>query len=472
MSSLTHAAAPSERLPIAALVVLTLGALDFGLEQSLIIPALPALADHYDTSTTDASWLATGFLLSGIVAIPFLGRLGDLYGKRRLLLYTLAAFAVGSLICALTHSIVPAILGRIIQGSGSAITPLMLGLARDMLPPHLLNRAIGAIIGAASVGGAIGYVLGGVLVDYVSTMAIFWALLVFAIALLVGLLAVVPESPVRAHASIDTAGAIALGLGLFTLLLAISKGNAWEWTSGTIVGLFVAATALLTVFVLVERRAVQPLVDLSLVVRRPFWRTNVCAFAFGYTFFLALFVVPLIAGSPPESGYGQGLTTTEIGLVLLPSGIAGLLGAWLAGRIFDHVGSRALIAFGSLLGVGSYVSLALAHNSWAALSVATAVLGFGTGMIITAIYPVVLRSTERDKTGVGVAVPVVLRNTAVSVGLAAGFAVIEGAGVTGVFQSEAGFTRAFAMGAVGATVALATSALMPGREPGAARRFP
>jgi MFS family permease len=469
--ALTHAAAPSERLPVAAIAVLTLGALDFGLEQSLIIPALPALATHYDTTVTEASWLATGFLLAGTVAVPLLGRLGDMYGKRRLLLYTLTAFAVGSLICALTSSIAVAIVGRVVQGSGSAITPLTLGLARDTLPPRLLTRAIGAVIGAASVGAAIGYVFGGLLVDHVSTAAIFWALLLFAVLLLAGLLLFVPESPVRARATADVPGAVLLGLGLFSLLLAISKGNAWGWSSSSIIALFAAAAGLLGAFVAVEKRALQPLVDLALVVKKPFWRTNVCVFAFGYTFFLAIFVVPLIAGAPPESGYGQGLTTTQIGLVLLPSGIASLAGAWVAGRSVDRVGPRVLIALGSVLGVGSYVALAVAHSSWQALVIPTAVLGFGTGAILTAIYPVVLRNTASDKTGVGVAVPVVVRNTAVTVGLAAAFAIVEAAGLTGMFTSETGFTRVFAMGALGAAVTLATSALMPGRTPVAARRI-
>jgi hypothetical protein len=130
-----------------------------------------------------------------------------------------------------------------------------------------------------------------------------------------------------------------------------------------------------------------------------------------------------------------------------------------------------LIALGSLLGVGSYVALAVAHSSWQALVIPTAVLGFGTGAILTAIYPVVLRNTASDKTGVGVAVPVVIRNTAVTVGLAAAFAIVEAAGLTGMFSSETGFTRVFAMGALGATVTLATSALMPGRTPVAARRI-
>lgn len=457
------AAAALERLPVAGIAVLSLGALDFGLEQSLILPALPSLADHYDASLVGVSWLATGFLVTGTVAVPLLGRLGDLYGRRLLLLVALGAFAAGSLVCALTDSIELAIAGRCVQGLGVAFSPLALGLARDTLPAGMLPRAVGAVVGAASVGSTLGFLLSGVLVDNISPASIFWLLFVLAAVLVVGVLTLVPEVPARTHVSLDLAGAATLALGLFTLLLAISKGNDWDWTSGVILALLAAAACSLTLFVLLERRVAQPLVDLALVVRKPFANANVCAFAFGYAFFIAVFVVPQIAAAPAATGYGQGLSTTEIGLLLVPTGIGGMLGAWLGGRAVDSVGPRALVALGSLGGVGAYVSLMLEHNSWLGLSIPTAVLGFSAGLILTGIYPVVLRSSGTDKTGVAVAIAFVMRNTAVSLGVAAAFAIIDGAGLVGGFPADGGFTRAFGMGAAGAAVGFVASAFMPGR---------
>lgn len=463
MSTFTQAAAPTERLTFAAIVVLSLGALDFGLEQTLIIPALPALAEHYGTSVATAGWLATGFLLSGIVAVPLLGRLGDLYGKRRLLLVALASFALGSLLCALTHSIQVAIAGRVIQGLGTAVGPLTYGLARDTVSPVLLTRAIGAVVGASSAGSVLGFLLSGLLVDHFAPDAIFWFLLALSTVLAVTLFALVPETRVRADVSIDYGGAVLLGVGLFALLLAISKGNDWGWSSGAVVGLLAGAAALLGLFVLVERRVRRPLVDLALVVAKPFANANVCSFVFGYSFFIAVFVVPVIAATPEESGYGLGLSVTQIGLVLVPSGIGSLVGAWLGGRTVDRVGPRALAAAGSVVGIASYVSLVVAHGSWLALSVPTGTLGIAIGLLSTAIYPVVIRGSSTDKTGIALAVTVVARNTAVSVGVAAGFAIIDGAGVVDSFPAESGFTRVFVMGAVGTALALLASAFMPAR---------
>jgi predicted MFS family arabinose efflux permease len=263
--------------------------------------------------------------------------------------------------------------------------------------------------------------------------------------------------------SIDYGGAVLLGLGLFALLLAISKGNDWGWRSGAVVGLFVAAAVLLVLFVLLERRVRQPLVDLALVVAKPFSNANACSFVFGYSFFIAVFVVPVIAGTSEESGYGLGLSVTQIGLVLVPSGIGSLVGAWLGGRTVDRIGPRALAAAGSLVGIGSYISLVLAHDSWLSLTLPTGTLGFAIGLMSTAIYPVVIRGSAQEKTGIALGVTVVARNTAVSVGVAASFAIIDGAGVVDGFPAESGLTRVFAMGVAGTAAALLTSLFMPGR---------
>ena len=442
--------------------MLALGALDFGLEQSIILPALPALAAHYDASLAAVGWLVTGFLLAGIVAVPLLGRLGDLFGKRRMLLVALGAFAVGSLICAATDSIELVIAGRIIQGIGSAVGPLTFALARDTVAPHLLPRAIGAIVGAASAGLAIGFVLSGVLVDEMSVPAIFWFLFLLAAALVVAVFALVPESGVRARVPIDFAGAAVLSVGLATLLLAISKGNDWGWSSPRIIGLFAASLVALTVFVLIERRVREPLVDLGLVVTKPFAGVNICVFVFGYGFYLVGVVLPLIAGLP-EAGGGLGYSTTEIGLMLFPTGVASILSAWVAGRLVDRVGPRALVAVGSVLGIAGYASLALAHSTLAELTVPSALLGVAWGLILTAIYPVVLRGASDDKTGVAVAVTALTRNTALALGSQIAFAIIIGAGLVGPFPADSGFTRVFVMGLAGACVLLLVSPIMPGR---------
>jgi predicted MFS family arabinose efflux permease/tetratricopeptide (TPR) repeat protein len=466
--------APAEPLRVGGIVALSLGALDFGLEQSLIIPALPALAEHYGASLGAIAWMVTGFVLASIVAIPVVGRLGDMLGKRRMLLISLAAFAIGSLVCALAESSGLAIAGRVIQGLGAAVTPLTYGLARDTVAPERLPHAIGAVVGGASAGAAIGFLLSGLLVDTFGAAAVFWFLLGFAILIAIAVRVLVRESAVRADVRLDPGGAALLGLGLLALLLAISRGSTWGWTSGRTLLTFLAALSLLAAFALVEDRVRQPLVNLGLVVTRPFASANLCAFAFGYSFFIAVFVIPQIAAAPASTGYGLGLSTTGIGLILLPTGVASLAGGLAGGRVLERLGPRALVAGGAALGIAGYTFLALTHPSPATLAIGSAAVGFAWGVILTGIASVVVRSAAPDSTSVAVAVNAVTRNTAVAIGAQVAFAIIAGADAARTFPVESAYTWVFAMGGLGAVLLLLTSALMPDRTllPAAERREP
>src|SRR5262249_35715819 len=179
-----------------------------------------------------------------------------------------------------------------------------------------------------------------------------------------GVALLVRGTQVRARAALDPVRAALLGAGLVSLVLAISKGPARGWSSGAIVALFAASALLLSLSALAEPRVRQPIVDLALVATRPFVNTNICAFGFGFAFFVAVFVIPQIAASPDASGYGLGLSVTKIGLLLVPTSAAGLAGGWLGGRIVDVVGPRALVAAGTLVGVYCIVSHAIhAHDT-------------------------------------------------------------------------------------------------------------
>lgn len=464
MSSLSFVGdQPRRGLSAGATVVLALGALDFGLEQSIIVPALPSLATHYGASIVAIAWLVTGFLVAAAVAVPLAGRLGDLVGKKRMILISLGAFATGSLVCALTHSIALAIAGRVLQGLGASVAPLTLGLVRDIVPSADLPRAIGAVIGSANVGGGIGFLAGGVLVDSFSPAAIFWCLFAVGVGLLVGVAALVPETPVRAGAQIDRVGAVLLGSGLAALLLAISKGQSWGWHSAPVLLLFFGAAVALVLFGVVEERGTTPLVDLGLVLRKPLSYTNLCAFAFGFSFFIAVFVIPQISAFPKESGYGLGLSVTKIGLLLVPTSVAGLAASWLGGRAVDRIGPRALAGAGSIIGAATYVFLALADRTTAVLLVGSALIGVAWGLILTGVYPVVLRTVGRDRSAVAAAITLLFRNVGLSVGVTVAAVVIADAGLAGPFPAEHGYTRAFVCGAIGCVVTLAVAVLLPRR---------
>jgi len=466
MSVAVTAAPPRVRgLSWAGLLVVVLGSLDIGLEQSLVLPALPALARHYGSSLVATSWLVTGFLLSSVVAAPLVGRLGDMFGRRRVLFASLGAFAAGGLVCALSSTIELVIAGRVLQGCGAATGALMLGVLREVMPAEQLTRSIGIVVGGVSAGGVIGSVLSGLLVDHISARSVFWFLTVLSLALMLGALAFLPETERLGSTHVDAVGATFLAGGLATLLLAISKGNDWGWTSASILGLFVASALLLCALVLVELRVQQPLIDLALVATRPFANANVCAFAAGYSFFVVLIVVPQISAMPEISGYGFGYSTTKTGLLLVPMAAAAMAASWLAGVIVDRVGPRLLMAVGSAVGVVSYTVAASAHDRAWLLALITTGVGVTFGFTLTGIASVVVRRATRDKTSVAAGVNGVLRTTGSAIATAAAAALITGAGHVGPFPAEAGYTRAFVMGAIACGCGFVAAALLPGRHP-------
>jgi predicted MFS family arabinose efflux permease len=246
-------------------------------------------------------------------------------------------------------------------------------------------------------------------------------------------------------------------------LLAISKGNDWGWWSSRVLGLFAASIASLAIFALVERRVPDPLVDLGLVGRRPFANAHLCHAVFAFSFYLATLVIPLIAALPEDPGYGLAYSTTDIGLILLPSGIAAIVSAWAGGRLVDPLGPRVLVASGSVLGIAAYVFLLFADWTPVVFATASAVFGLAWGLVLTGLYPVVIRSATIDKTSVAVAVNLVVRNTALAVGAQVAFAIIVNAGVVDRLPAESGFTRVFLVGLIGACITLVAATLMPGR---------
>jgi MFS family permease len=454
----------ADALGIGGLVVLSLGALDLGLEQSMIVPALPALAEHYGASVLATAWLGTAFLLVASVAAPLFGRLGDLVGKKRLLLVSLGAFMLGSLLCAVAQSVGLAIAGRAVQGAGGAVAPLALGLARDIVPRERLARAIGILVGAANLGVALGYLLSGVLVDTFSPGAIFWFLLGFGALLTVGVVGYVPEASAREHGDVDVLGAVLLGGGIVALLLAISKGDAWGWSSYAVVGLFIAAGVALAAFAIVERRVRSPLIDLATVLRRPFRDAGLCALVFGLAFVPAVYLVAQIAGAPTSTGYGLGLSTTQIGLLLFPASICGFGGSWLAGHVVERVGPGILVVAGSLLAGAAYLLLAASHDTVAMLLVASAAVGVGTGLIPTSFYSVILHRIDPARSSATVSMPFVVRNVGASVGLTTAFVVVTSVTAVGGLPADDGYTRGFLfLAATTSLVAVAGLRLRPTR---------
>ena len=206
---------------------------------------------------------------------PIAGRLGDIFGKKRVLVIALAGLALGSLMAALVSTLALMIVARVIQGLGGAIFPLAFGIIRDEFPPQRIAGSIGLMSGLLGIGGGLGIVLSGVILDNLSYHWLFWIPLIVTTITTVATIFFVPESPVRAPAGINWLGAVLLSGWLTALLLAASQAHGWGWGSPKTLGLLRARRPCSrSLWVWSELRSRHPLVDMRVMRLRPVWTTN------------------------------------------------------------------------------------------------------------------------------------------------------------------------------------------------------
>ncbi len=322
--------APRTRLVLA---VLALGCGGYAMLQSLVVPALPTLQHDLDTTPTGVTWVFTAYLLSASVATPIAGRLGDMFGKKRTLLVVMAGLAGGSLIAALATTLPVLILARTIQGLGGAMFPLAFGIIRDEFPPERVAGGIALISGLLGIGGGLGIVLAGPILDNLGYHWLFWIPCVVIVATAVATMFVIPESPIRAPGSVDWLGAALLSLLLVCLLLAISEAPQWGWTSVRTIGLLAVAAVAGAAWVVIEARTTNALVDMQMMRLRPVWSTNLAGFLIGFGLFSAFVLIPQFVQTPPSNGYGFGSSVTQSGLFLVPSTLMMLIAAPFSGRL-------------------------------------------------------------------------------------------------------------------------------------------
>ena len=469
---MSTAAAPAEHRPGRTLVVLAGAALAVALAQTMIIPALPAIQHDAGASPADVTWLLTAFLLTSSVTTPLLGRLGDMYGKERFLLVALGFFGAGSLVCALGDSLPVLIAGRAVQGLGGAIIALAIGIVRDEFPRERVATGIGTISAMFGIGGGAGLVLAGLLVDHAGVAWIFWLSVAATALAAFGTWRYVPESPVRVPARIDWFGAVLLSGALLALLLGVSEGNAWGWTSAGVLGLLAAAAVLAAAWFAWEWRVTDPVVDLRLMRRRPVWTTNVVGLAVGFAMFGSFVLIPQLVQAPPSAGYGFGASVTASGLFLLPSSFLMLVAGPAGGALGGRFGSKLPLALGSVFAAFGYFWLALAHGARLDIYVGSALLGLGIGLAFAAMANLVVEAVPQEQTGSATAVNSIMRTIGGAIGAQVAAALVAADVLASGLPAESGFTSAFLMSGVGALVALGVTAAIPTGGRGILRRRP
>src|SRR5829696_6576041 len=335
--------------PMRSLFILTAAALAFSLAQTMLIPALGELTHQLDTDASGIAWVLTGYLLAAAVATPIAGRLGDMFGKRRLLVLSLLAFGLGSAVAAFGSSLGVVVTGRVLQGMGGGIFPLCFGIIRDEFPREKVAGSIGLISAIFGIGGGAGLIGGGLIADHLSYHWIFWLAAISAALAALATQLWVPESPERTPGRIDLRGAALLGVGLVMPLIAISRANDWGWGSTRTIVLIAAGLVVFAVWVAVERRTEQPLADISTLIKPPVLLTNIATLFVGFGMFGSFLLIPQLAELPEATGYGFGLDATGAGLLLLPGSLVMLVAGPVSGALGGRFGSKLPLTAGAAL---------------------------------------------------------------------------------------------------------------------------
>src|SRR4051812_21081349 len=313
---LQRAASPSPRMILA---VLSLGGISYALLQSLVVPALPQIQSSLHTSESNVGWVLTAYLLSASVATPIIGRLGDMYGKERLMMIILVLLGFGTLVSALSSSIGPMLAGRVIQGAGGGIFPLAFGIIRDEFPRRQVSQGIGLMSSLLGVGGALGVVLAGPIIENLNYHWLFWLPLVAIIAATVMTHLFVPESPIKSPGHINWTAAALMSAGLVIVLVSITKTTSWGWGSGkTLTGIAVGLLVL-GFWIREEISSPEPLVDMRMMRIHGVWTTNLVAFLVGVGMYSSFILIPQFVQEPKSTGYGLGASVVAAGLFLAPS---------------------------------------------------------------------------------------------------------------------------------------------------------
>ena len=448
----------------AIVAVLAIAGLASSFMFTLVVPIQAKLPELLHASRDDTAWVVTATLLAAAVMTPIAGRLGDMYGKRRIVLVLLGALVLGSVIAALSSGIVGIIIGRALQGAVTGVVPLGISILRDVLHEDRVDSAIALISATLGVGGAIGLPISAVITEYSDWHVLFWMAAALGVVVF-GLVSwIVPVSVLRTAGRFDYLGAIGLSVGLIGILLAVSRGNEWGWASAPVLGCGLGGILVLLVWGWYELRIAQPLLDLRVAARRPVLLTNLASVGMGFSLFASNVVYPQQLELPAETGSGFGLSLLAASLIVMPSGLVMMIISPFSGRLAGTVGPKLLLVLGAIALIVAYGFTLLFDAAVWQLLVANIVIGVGIGFGYAAMPMLIMRSVPRSETGASNGLNALFRSLGTSTAAAVVGAVLatyatdfHGTPV----PTETAFTLSYVLGIGAAVAALVLALFIP-----------
>ncbi|MFD5254358.1 MFS transporter [Streptomyces bobili] len=450
---------------------LALAGVTAAIMQTLVTPLIAELPQILDTSSSNAAWVITVTLLAAAVCVPVVGRLGDLLGKRRMLLACAVPLIVGSVVCALASDVVTMIVGRGLQGMGMGMLPLGIALLRDVLPAEKLSSSIALVSASMGIGGGLGLPIAAAIAQYANWRVLFWGSAGMAVAVTLLIWFLIPDVPAGAKGQrFDLPGALGLAVGLVSLLLAVSKGADWGWGSATTLGLFATAVVVFVAWGFWETRTTDPLTDLRTTARPRVLLTNLASVFVGFAMYASMLVMPQLLQFPEATGYGLGQSMLATGLWMAPGGIMMMFVSPLGGKLTNARGPKFTLVCGALVIAAGYgLSMALMGSAWG-LMIVGIVINSGVGLAYGAMPALVMSSVPVSETAAANGFNTLMRSLGTSIGAAVIGVILAQMTTTlgGVsLASEDGFRTALLVGGGLALVSAAIASFIPGVRPAA-----
>ncbi|MEU9213223.1 MFS transporter [Streptomyces sp. NPDC048415] len=433
--------------------------------QTLVTPLIAELPQMLHTAPSNSAWVITITLLVSAVCVPVSGRLGDLLGKRRMLLACTVPLVVGSVVCALSSSLTPMIIGRGLQGMGMGMLPLGIALLRDVLPAQKLSSSIALVSASMGIGGGLGLPISAAVAQYASWRVLFWGSAVLAVVIGTLVWFLIPDVPASAKGQrFDAPGALGLGVGLVCLLLGISKGADWGWGSATTLGLLLSAVVVFLAWGAWELRTQDPLIDLRTTARPRVLFTNVASIFVGFGMYASMLIIPQLLQFPDATGYGLGQSMLASGLWMAPGGIMMMIVSPFGGKLTDARGPKFTLICGVLvIALGYGLSLALMGSAWG-LMIVGMVINSGVGLAYGSMPALIMSSVPLSETAAANGFNTLMRSLGTSIGSAVVGVVLAQMTTTMAgysFTSESGFRTGLMIGGGVALVAAAIAAVIP-----------
>jgi MFS family permease len=437
-------------------------------EISMLFPALPAIIrDFGDPSAV--LWTVTIHYLTAASSVALSGRLGDLFGRKRVLLVVLALSLCGSLLSLSSTTLLGLIIGRGIQGLSAAAIPLSFGIVRQALPARV-PFGVGIVASIAPVVGGVGALIGGLLVDHASWRVLFAVSAIVAALTIVLVYFVLPQGARGARKQIDLVGGMLLPPSIAALLLAIHFARSWGWADARTLALCAGGLLLLGFWYRYESRHADPLIDVRLLGRRQIGIANLGMALFGLGALQNNQIFSILLQQPAWTGAGFGATATQTGMLFVPFIVVNIVGGPLSGRLAARYGGRVPALMGMCLTAIGWTALALEHSSlWFAMAMAyTQCLGIA--MLFAALPNLVVEDAPSDRTSEATGVLSVIRQVAASIGTQvigytlATSTVVDRAGGVAKYPTDAAFTLTMAFVAGVCVASVLVASMLPKRR--------